>query len=365
VSEAGPPPVSPVLAAEVDLAYSPREEEVESGFGVRRLLVGLDARPLPAVRAVAVLNPVGGEHDPLLWDAFIEGSHQGWTLTVGFGQSPLFASVQQPRDTNPVPELSLAARALWPGRDAGLQLHGAPMVAPVELWARVGNGSGSPTANDNSALSVDGRVDLVLGRGRAGAPADGPLGLRLGLGAHRERAEDRAGIAPILPNGFVPWRPPTVAGRVEVLEAHLVGLAGPVMLTVEGGLASEGRSADTDGDPETPRESLPTTGARAGVAELAWMLTGQRRLPGAWPVSGPRPGVELAGRVEAVAAGRGARDLEPGGVQGTELSARLWHPAGLSAALTGGQFQYDQAPLEEPGVTDSWFVALRASARLR
>ena len=53
----------------------------------------------------------------------------------------------------------------------------------------------------------------------------------------------------------------------------------------------------------------------------------------------------------------------PGGATGGELAVRVWHPVGLGGGLSGGWFLYDAAPLLEPDVTSSWFVAARVTAR--
>ena len=82
---------------------------------------------------------------------------------------------------------------------------------------------------------------------------------------------------------------------------------------LEGGAAEEGRTADTDGNPETRRETLDAVHSWGASGELAWMLTGQRRGDD-WPVE-EGVGVEVAARdqrrVDAVrhrAAGGADRD---------------------------------------------------------
>jgi hypothetical protein len=93
------------------------------------------------------------------------------------------------------------------------------------------------------------------------------------------------------------------------------------------------------------------------------MVTGQHRLPGAWPVAGEKLGVEVAARGERLTLGERAADVDPGGAIGVEGAVRLWHPVGLGGGLSGGWFHDDTAPLEEPDVSSSWFVAGRVTAR--
>ncbi len=96
----------------------------------------------------------------------------------------------------------------------------------------------------------------MVGRARVDAERTDFLSLRLGGGFHFEAAEDWAGIAGRTPPGFEFWRSPTVAGTVWIAEGHGVVLVGPVQVTIEGAVASEGRSEDTDGNPDTPRAEL-------------------------------------------------------------------------------------------------------------
>lgn len=355
----------PVAMVEAGATYLPAEEEGETGFEVRRLYLGGRWEPLPLASFVGSVNAVGGEHGPIVIDAYVRLTPKSpLEVTLGYGKTPLFASARDEGiETLAIPELSLPARAFWPGRDAGAEVHlGGPKL-PVEVWARVGNGSGSPNSNDNPHLSFDGRADLVLGRGRIGAERGDPLGLRLGGGFHIEDAEDRAGLTGETPAGFEFWRSPTVSGTVWVAEGHALALLGPVQVTAEGAAASEGRSADTDGSPDTARTELDPVRSWGASSEVAWMVTGQHRVPGAWPVAGEEPGVEVAARGERIALGNGAADVDPGGATGVEVAGRVWHPVGLCGGLTGGWFVYDVAPLEEPDVTTSWFVSARVTAR--
>ena len=148
-----------------------------------------------------------------------------------------------------------------------------------------------------------------------------------------------------------------------IAEGHGVVLVGPVQVTLEGAAASEGRSEDTDGNPDTPRAELDPVQSWGTSGEMAWMVTGQHRQPGAWPVAGEKIGVEVAGRGERLSLGGGADDVEAGGASGGELAVRVWHPIGLGGGVSGGWFLYDTAPLEEPEALSSWHVAARVTAR--
>lgn len=116
-----------------------------------------------------------------------------------------------------------------------------------------------------------------------------------------------------------------------------------------------GRSEDTDGNPDTPRAELDPVQSWGTSGEVAWMVTGQHRRPGACPVAGEKIGVEVAGGGERLSLG--------GGASGGELAVRVWHPIALGGGVSGGWFLYDTVPLEEPEATSSWHVAARVTAR--
>lgn len=354
--------VHPIAMIEVDGVGIPGEMEGNTGLFVRRLYLGARWEPSPWVAVVGTVNAAAGEHDPLVVDASVEAHRGPLSFSVGYGKTPLFASASLPIESTPLPELSMVARAWWPGRDAGVALHLGSPTLPVEAWLRLGNGSRSPLGNDDPEPAGDARVDLVLGRARdAGAAA---WGLRLGIGGHLQPIEDGAGLSASLPTGYTFWRSPAVSGDRWIAEAHLMGQAGPVQLTVEGARAEEGRSEDTDGNPLTPRAAQAAVGSWGGAAELAWMIVGEPRGVGGWP-AGDTLGVELSARGERVSLGEGAADVEPGGATGFEAAARLWTPPGLALGASGGWFTFDTAPFDEPDVTETWFILGRVTARLR
>ena len=109
----------PVAMLEAEGVYRPHEAEGETGFEVRRALAGVRWSLAPWAEVVTTINAVAVKPVPLLWDAHVVFSHRSGAWVAGFGQTPLFPSVQQPRDTNPIPELSLLTAAFWPGRRRG------------------------------------------------------------------------------------------------------------------------------------------------------------------------------------------------------------------------------------------------------
>lgn len=354
----------PVMMAELDALALP-EAEGEAGFRLTRLYLGADA-PLGSARLLGVVN-FAGEH-PAVLDASVGLDLGGpWSVVAGYGKTPLFASARdQSVETTPLPELSLSTRALWPGRDLGVELRVADPDLPVAVRARVGNGSGSPLGNDNPMLAADLRLDTSWGRARQGAERAEAWGLLVGVGLHAEVAEDRLGATGETLSGFTFWRAPTISGPVWLGEAHAVGLVGPVQAIVEGGWLREGRSEDTDGDPDTAREALEPVVSAGGSAELAWMMTGQHRQPGGWPALGEdRLGVEIAARGSRLMLGRGTEAIDDGGAWSGEAGARLWSPLGLALGLAGGVTAYDTPPLEEPEATLGWTAMLRVTGRVR
>ncbi|PTL76266.1 hypothetical protein [Vitiosangium sp. GDMCC 1.1324] len=368
--------LSPMLMGELDYRVHSDAVEGENGFALGRFRLGVEARPAPWFQAVGSVE--WALEKPALTDALVvfiptEGVH----LRLGYGKTPLFASAKDVAvEALPIPELSLPVRALWPGRDLGLEVQLSPKSLPVEAWVRVGNGSRSPLGNDNAALSVDARVDALLGGASRAAAPDSPWKLRVGAGVHAEDAFDRAGVGGTTATRFLFYRPVPVSGWRWVTEAHVVLGSGPFQLTAEGGVAWERRSRDTDGNPETPREALPGVRAQGGSVEASWLVRGSRRDERGWPL-GPRGeaadswdawdggAVEVAGRVERLALGLGAPDVEPGGASGGALAVRWWATDFLGMGATGYFLRYDQPPIEEPTRRDSWLVLTRVTVSFR
>lgn len=366
-------PIHPILLGEADYRhYSGGEAEGESGFALARFRMGVALKPTPWFTAVGsgewTLDKVR------LVDGWIRVRPKPWLeVSAGYGKTPLFSSSRDEAvEDLAVPELAPVVEALWPGRDLGVEVHVAPPPIPIEVWARLGNGSASPLGNDNPSLSGDVRVDLALGRARPAAEQTAPLGLRVGAGGHAEDTADRPGITTTTAGGFTFFRPPTVSGPRLVAEGHMVLHAGPVRVSVEGGWAREDRSLDTDGNPDTPRAPLDPMYSRGVTAEVAVTVRGTPRAPGSAPTDAALDGtgwrggaVEVAGRFDRVDLGRGAGDIEPGGATGGALAAHWWATDFLAVAVAGYVLKYDSPPLEEPDRTWSTFVLARATARWR
>lgn len=134
------------------IGFSPSERH--------RQAEGSDSHPGERSPAFALLRPVAS------FDA--EKSARPSPCRSSHGKTPLFASARDASvERLALPELSMSTGALWPGRDAGAEVHLAGPSLPVEAWARVGNGSGGPFGNDNPNPSFD--AELVFGRARDGA----------------------------------------------------------------------------------------------------------------------------------------------------------------------------------------------------
>jgi phosphate-selective porin OprO/OprP len=192
--------------------------------------------------------------------------------------------------------------------------------------------------------------------------------VRVGVGALTDDSFDRAGAGGTTASGFLFYRPPTVSGPRRIVEAHALAYVGPVRALVEVGAAIEARAADTDGNPATPRVSLDPALSRGGAVEVAWMITGERRLPSVWPVRGhpgpflfDHPAFEVAARAERLDVGRGMREVLPGGATGGSLAVNAWLNEVLAVTAAGYLYRYDRAPIEETSRLDSWLVLLRVT----
>lgn len=364
--------LAPTVVGEADYRVYQNEGEGENGFALGRAILGARADLAPGLRAVLSAQFVGGE-GPSLFDAYGSYRFGVWELRAGYSRTPLFASARDDEiEMLAIPELSVLASALWPGRNLGAELHASSPKVPIEGWLRIGNGGDSISSNENRWPSVDARVDLAWGRARAGAKAGAPFGVRFGIGGHADNAADRPGIAGHTATDFIFFRAPTVDGWVTVAEAHLQLLLGPVQVRCEGGWARESRSLDTTGDPSKPRTPLDPITSLGASAEVAWMVTGARRASGLWPTDDPRVGrwgaLELAARGERLNLGRGAtgaNGVSPDGVTAVAATLRWWTKQHIAIAVAGYLYDYDQAPLETPGKTLSIVAMARATVSLR
>ncbi len=290
------PELQPTLTVDADVAVQPLEDTPVE-FRIIRLYGGLKAKITDQLRAVAVVNAVG-ESGPKVVDGYIAyAPFENVEFSFGYAKTPLFALA---RDTatelHPLPEIPMVSRSFWPGRDVGLEAHVRGPKVPVEVRARVGNGSGNPLGKASSRPAADVRLDVTAGRQRFKADRSTPWGIRLGGGAHFGHATSRNGFQPVTGSSFVSWTPPLVEGDRWVAEGHAVVQLKSVELHLEGAYAKESRTVDGDADPETPNTPADAVSAWGIGGELGWMITGQQR-GGGWPVAADdKVGVEVAVR---------------------------------------------------------------------
>ena len=364
------PVVQPIAVLEADYRQTRDDFEGFGGFALAHVQLGLAVSMTDSVQAMGTLAYVG-EGINLSDTGVLVAPHPDLTISAGYFKSPLFSSAHdQFSERLAVPDLPMVVQALWPGRDLGVDAHWAPSVWPVEAWLRVGNGFDSSTGNDNSSVALSGRVDLALGRAHASADPRETYGLRLGAGAHWDpKVDDRAAVTGKTATGFVFWRAPTVSESRTVLEGHALAQAGPVQASLEGGMAVEARSLDTDGNPSTPRVAQPALTAWGLAGELAWMVTGEHRSGADWPGGKPdatRLGaLEVAARLERLKLGTGAADVQSSGAWSASAAMRYWTRARLALSLAAYAYRFDVAPLETPGNTLTWLALARVTFSLR
>jgi phosphate-selective porin OprO and OprP len=356
---------------EGDYRYFTSDAEGYAGLALRRARMGLRARPLPWLDLRFV-----GEYARAtagILDAFATlRAGDELEVSAGFFRMPTMPSGRDDRVFSlPIPERAMTVTALWPNRDLGVEAHWFPKRVPLEVWARFGNGSGNPLGPESSVPTGALRVDLALGRANLHAPRDHLWGLRVGVAGLVGDVLDRVGIAGVTPLGFQFYRPPSIEGLRATVTAHLRAWVGAVQLSIEGGVARDGRSRDTDGNPATPRVALDPVYTWGAVGELAWMVSGHRRVAGEWPV-GERDGWmpralgawELSARVERLTLSDMASDVQPGGVWGFAAALRWWANRWAALALAGYHHRFDRAPIEAPDTTSSWSLLLRGTLRV-
>lgn len=363
------PVLQPTLLGEVDYRVYPSELEGSTGFALARLRPGLLFTPAAWAMGIASLEVVG--EVPTVLDAYLRLRGADWLqFDVGYSKTPLFASyVYEPDQTTPFPDRSPVLSTFGVRRDLGVDAHFSPRTLPIEAWLRVGNGTGSALGNDNALPAGYASLDFVSGRAWRGAsPSQRAWGLRLGLGAFVESPRDRDGEVGQTPLGFIYARPIVVSGLREMGEAHAVLYAGAARLTVEAALAHDSRSRDDDGNPATPRLTLPSLRSYGATAELAFVLHGYPREVGRAPRgdSGAqglwqRSALELSARYDGLWLDRSADDVQPQGSQGGALALKWWPSEFLAATLASYLTHYDQAPVEEPDRRWSFGLITRVS----
>ncbi len=364
--------VVPTALLQTDWQNHPQDEEGFNGFSIERLRLGVWSQPSDQIFALAQAEFANPE-SPALLDAYARfGPFHGLRISVGYFKSPLFESARNELDgMMPMPELSLVTKALWPGRDTGIELHEAPQHFPLEIWLRASNGNNSPFQNDNNSYALTARVDATAGRGRIDASANENFGLRVGVGGEFDDSYDRAGVTATTAGDFVLYRPPTVSGNRRIVEAHVLAYFGPVRALVEAGESSEDRAVDADGNPSTPHVEEDPELSRGASAEVAWMITGEHRLPSVWPLSRKQspfsfdhPAIELSARVDHVDVGRGMRDVQPNGATGGSIAANVWLNSMFAATLAGYIYNYERGPIEETSRTESYLLQARLTMYL-
>jgi phosphate-selective porin OprO/OprP len=365
--------IAPTALMQLDFQGLPAEEE-NTGFALTRFRIGAYSQPTDWILALAQIEFSPSSETPVVLDAYARlGPWHGLRLSAGYLRSPLFVSARNELDgMTPLPELSMPVKALWPGRDLAVELHYTPAKLPFEAWLRFGNGNPSPTQNDlNGSFAYTARFDATMGRGRIDARGDERFGLRVGVAAVLDDSSyDRAGASGITAAEFQFYRPPTVSGTRRIFEAHALAYAGPVRALIEAGGAVEDRSVGT-GSTSGVRTPLDPETSRGLSAEVAWMITGERRVSSVWPVrltknpfSFSHPAVEVAARAERLDVGRGMRDFAAGGATGGSLAANAYLNAMFGLTLAGSYYRYDKGPIEEPMTLASWLVQARLTIYL-
>lgn len=133
-------------------------------------------------------------------------------------------------------------------------------------------------------------------------------------------------------------------------------------------MARESRSRDDDGNPSTPRLTLPVVRSYGVTAELSCVLLGGARAVGHAPqartdAAGAWRGgaLEVALRYDGLWLAHSASDVLSGGSQGGALALKWWPMEFLAATLAGYITHYDTAPIDAPGERWSWGSLARLS----
>jgi phosphate-selective porin OprO and OprP len=374
VPNGSPLPIDPYFMMETDALIHSAEVEGENGFEIRRLRLGLVAHPLRWLTAVGIAEYASAVEPTVhVWEGYLDvAPWEPLHLSFGFRRTPLFHIAKDELfEGMAVPELPLAVRSFWPGVDLGLEAHYLPLQVPIEAWARVGNGSGTPLGNNSDKLAYEGRVDLVLGRPRLASHSRDFLGMRLGVGIHVGSLVNEPGVGASTADNYVFARPTIVNGLQSIGEAHLALWVGRATLDVEAGHVIEERGQNATGSATAPLMLLPSAESWGGFAELAYMIWGEPRIPGAWPNASPwnaslaKGGVEIGGRFDYVAIDQDVPSSMTGvtasGAKGGEVALRWWATSFLAVGMAGYYLRYDVAPVEEPTQRNSWLWLSRAT----
>lgn len=231
---------------------------------------GVVAGPVTGFVTIEAANAKG----PQLFDAFVQ-----WTIVAGLrlrgGQfkAPFGYRFNAPDLVDELPRAPLSLQAATPGRQVGLELA-YDFRRYVEAWAAVFSGIGQNREANNTKIAFAGKLELrpLAGRGR------GPqLLLSASLFAYHRT------------NGFTPTVTTALGfdflhGIPAAAAARRVAAAGGLFwrwLSVRGEYfyTSDRRERDTDGDPFTPGEPLPTALGAGGYGQIGAVVTGQTKDP--------------------------------------------------------------------------------------
>jgi phosphate-selective porin OprO and OprP len=364
---------TPTFMSQIDYDSHATEPATFNGFELARLRLGLRANPVPWFSAVASFEYSHGSVTP--FESYVEAvAARSWHRSVGFRRTPLFHTAKDELiEALPIPELSLPARALWPGVDLGAEVHYTPETVPVEAWLRFGNGSDSVQGNDGPNPTFDGRTDLVLGRARP--DTQGFWGLRVGVGGHAKNRVDATGLTDTTPDGFLFYHAAPTNGWQVITEAHAALWLGRWTATLEAGAAAEQRVVTSTAGVTTQLAPLQTRGEAFELACMVWgppRRPGQSGAPGVFPNETPftfagwRGGsVEVAARIERVDLEADAPDIRPGGAEGGAVSVDWWATPFTALSLAAYDYHFFLAPIEEPSETSFWLVTARATVSFR
>ena len=380
------PTLTPTFVFDGDYRVDPHEVEGFDGLSFARAQMGARGDLSPTLSAAGLFDFAAGESVEVI-DAWVDW-HPNKQLSIagGYLRSPLFPSARDELiERLPVPELGTMTRALWPGRSLGVSLRWRPDVAPIDVMLKVGNGSSALAGNDTNTPAADVRVDYVWGRtttrvdyGRLDDAAErtNPWGIRAGAAAHFDNVDDRPGATGYTAGDYQFYRPAVVSGDRYVAEAHALVQYDALQLLIESGFTKEGRSATTTGDPTKPRTELTAVETYGIAGELSWMVTGDHRVAGAWPLAATSSNswgaVELATRIERGTFGKCASAVAECTSSVETLDAtvasgavRWWMTPHVATTIAGYYYKWDAGPFDQMNVRSTWLVLARLTLSIR
>lgn len=387
-AHADSPTLTPIIVLDGDYRLDPHADaEGFDGFDLARAQVGARGDLSSTVSAAALVDFAAGETVEII-DAWVDWHpRRSISFAAGYLRSPLFPSARDELvERLPVPELGTLVHALWPGRTIGVSARWRPDELPLDVMVKLGNGSQALSGNDTNKPAGDARVDYVWGRTTARvdygtlrdvATRADDWGVRVGVGAHIDNVDDRPGATGYTAGGYQFYRPAVVSGNRYLAEAHALFQYDALQLLVEGGYTKEGRSATTSGDPTKPRTELTAVESYGVAGELSWMVTGDHRVAGAWPLDPALHqhwggAVELAARLERATFGRCASATTECTTSVERLDAdiasgavRWWIRPEIAASVAGYYYKWDADPYDQPGVRSTWLALARLTLSIR